>query len=80
MKTIFHEKEGATQPDLVTLELTFQTELLELGLHTLWSQHVEPVLLFLGFRVAWKVEPNLLRKMYRLNWPVQARVHGTGFG
>ena len=80
LKDIFHEKERATQPDLVTLVLTFQIELLELGLHTLWSQHAEQVLPFLGFRVAWKVKPNLLRKMYRLNWPVQARVHGTGFG
>ena len=37
LKDIFHEKERATQLGLVTLVLTFQIELLELGLHTLWS-------------------------------------------
>ena len=51
----------------ITLVLPYVQQLARLGLHSLWLEHVASVIP-LGFRVAYSVQPNAMRKLYRLNW------------
>ena len=51
----------------ITLVLPFVQQIAHLGLQGLWQEIVYPVIP-LGFRVAFSVQPNAMRKLYRLNW------------
>ena len=58
---------------LITLVLPFNEQLLNLKLQTLWLECIASVIP-INFRLAWSVQPNSLRKLYRLNWVVHNRV------
>ena len=55
----------------ITLVLPFVQQIAHLGLQGLWQGIVYPVIP-LGFRVAFSVQPNAMRKLYRLNWTVES--------
>ena len=62
-----------------TLVLPYQKQLQLSGLRKVWSTHLGSVIPQYEFRIAWSVQPNLLRRLYRLNWPMRV-INGTGFG
>ena len=51
----------------ITLVLPYVQQVARLGLHSSWLEHVASVIP-LGFRLAFTVQPNAMRKLYRLNW------------
>ncbi len=63
---------------VITLVLTFMNQLLTLRLAQLWDLHFLHVIP-LRLRLAWRVKPNALRRLYRLNWPCSV-LDRTGFG
>ena len=58
----------------VYLVLPYNVQMSQLKLCSLFRSHVSCVIP-LELRLAWTIQPNAMRKLYRLNWPRLAR-HG----